>query len=234
LPCPSLMAAFAFLAAQSITLAPAPLKPHAHVGAQAPSLLSLTPDAAAPVIGGTGRAKLVWDLVRNGEDPFGEVGAEHLPATTHRALRAAFTAPTHSVVAESASSDGTRKLLLALPAGGDVETVVIPHSSGAFSTLCVSSQVGCRQACSFCATGTMGLLRSLGPEEICSQVSGVTRPHAVCGRLLLLLHHHPLPCSDPREFASHHCSCTRRCGWCESGGCRRCATWSSWVRESIN
>ena len=46
--------------------------------------------------------------------------------------------------------------------------MIIPQ--GSFSTLCVSSQVGCRQACSFCATGTMGLLRSLKGEEILAQV----------------------------------------------------------------
>lgn len=47
--------------------------------------------------------------------------------------------------------------------------VMIPRADQ-YTTLCVSSQVGCRRACSFCATGTMGLQRSLTNEEILEQV----------------------------------------------------------------
>ena len=40
----------------------------------------------------------------------------------------------------------------------------------AFSTLCVSSQVGCARGCAFCATGAMGIRRSLSAAEICAQL----------------------------------------------------------------
>lgn len=134
------------------------------------NLFSMSPEAAAVKLGGSGRAKKVWDLVRAGEDPFGADGEAKLPAKTVRALRASFSESKSTVISETASACGTRKLLIALESGGDVETVVIPHVSHAFSTLCVSSQVGCRQACSFCATGAMGLHRSLESREIVLQV----------------------------------------------------------------
>ena len=69
----------------------------------------------------------------------------------------------------SQSRDGTTKLLLELMDGLQVETVIIPWK-GIRSTLCISSQVGCRQACQFCATGKMGLQRSLSSDEILSQM----------------------------------------------------------------
>lgn len=68
-------------------------------------------------------------------------------------------------------NDGTTKLLLELVEDGlEVETVIIPWEDRGKSTLCISSQVGCRQACTFCATGRMGKLRSLTAEEILAQI----------------------------------------------------------------
>ncbi|KAG7349279.1 radical SAM superfamily protein [Nitzschia inconspicua] len=68
------------------------------------------------------------------------------------------------------SSDGTTKMLLELKQDGMlVETVIIPWDDRQKSTVCVSSQVGCRQACTFCSTGRMGLLRSLSSAEILAQ-----------------------------------------------------------------
>jgi 23S rRNA (adenine2503-C2)-methyltransferase len=68
------------------------------------------------------------------------------------------------------SKDGTTKLLLELKADKlQIETVIIPWDDRQKSTLCVSSQVGCRQACTFCSTGRMGILRSLTASEILAQ-----------------------------------------------------------------
>jgi len=68
------------------------------------------------------------------------------------------------------SSDRTTKLLLQLADGFEVETVIIPRMEEGRSTLCISSQVGCRQGCTFCATGQMGKLRSLSSDEILVQM----------------------------------------------------------------
>jgi 23S rRNA (adenine2503-C2)-methyltransferase len=66
------------------------------------------------------------------------------------------------------SADGTRKWLLAMADGREVETVHIPEEDR--GTLCVSSQVGCTLACAFCHTGTQRLVRNLAPGEIVGQL----------------------------------------------------------------
>ena len=67
------------------------------------------------------------------------------------------------------SKDGTTtKLIVRLFDGLDVETVIMRYSG--WSTVCVSSQVGCRMGCSFCATGTLGLKSSLTEGEILEQL----------------------------------------------------------------
>jgi 23S rRNA (adenine2503-C2)-methyltransferase len=134
-----------------------------------PALLSVPPATHGDLLGGSGRSKLLWDILRQGEDPFAD--ASPIGKKFRRALEASFIRPAYHLIDEASSECGTRKLLLSLPdTGSEVETVIIPSPNGEFSTLCVSSQVGCRQACSFCATGTMGLVRSLGAEEIVAQV----------------------------------------------------------------
>ncbi len=71
-------------------------------------------------------------------------------------------------VATRSAEDGTRKLLLRLPDGREIETVLIPGPGRL--TLCVSTQVGCAVACTFCLTGTAGLTRNLAPAEMVAQV----------------------------------------------------------------
>jgi 23S rRNA (adenine2503-C2)-methyltransferase len=66
------------------------------------------------------------------------------------------------------SKDGTRKWLLQLQDGNNIETVFIPEDDR--GTLCVSSQVGCALDCSFCSTGRQGFNRNLNAAEIISQV----------------------------------------------------------------
>jgi len=107
-------------------------------------------------------------------------GAESFSAMTsvskelRAALDARFTLARPEVVAEQTSVDGTRKWLLRLPgehAGErphEVECVYIPEADR--GTLCVSSQVGCTLACSFCHTGTQRLVRNLTAGEIVGQV----------------------------------------------------------------
>lgn len=65
--------------------------------------------------------------------------------------------------------DGTKKALITLRDGKKIETVYMPNARGT-KTVCVSSQVGCAMACTFCATGTMGLIRNLTVDEIVDQV----------------------------------------------------------------
>ncbi|MGH6718185.1 MAG: 23S rRNA (adenine(2503)-C(2))-methyltransferase RlmN [Alphaproteobacteria bacterium] len=72
------------------------------------------------------------------------------------------------VAADQRSTDGTRKWLLALADGREIETVHIPEDDR--GALCVSSQVGCTLTCRFCYTGTQTLVRNLTAAEIVGQV----------------------------------------------------------------
>ena len=83
-------------------------------------------------------------------------------------LDSSFTFARPEIVTEQVSSDGTRKWLLRLDDGKEVETVYIPEEDR--GTLCISSQVGCTLTCSFCHTGTQRLVRNLTPAEIVGQI----------------------------------------------------------------
>nr|WP_108503243.1 23S rRNA (adenine(2503)-C(2))-methyltransferase RlmN [Paracoccus indicus] len=72
------------------------------------------------------------------------------------------------IVSRQVSNDGTRKYLVRIAGGHEVEVVYIPEEGR--GTLCVSSQVGCTLTCSFCHTGTQKLVRNLTPGEIVGQL----------------------------------------------------------------
>ncbi|MDH5530428.1 MAG: 23S rRNA (adenine(2503)-C(2))-methyltransferase RlmN [Paracoccaceae bacterium] len=72
------------------------------------------------------------------------------------------------VVSRQISADGTRKYLVRIAGGHEVETVYIPEENR--GTLCISSQVGCTLTCSFCHTGTQKLVRNLTAGEIVGQI----------------------------------------------------------------
>ncbi|HAG26267.1 MAG: 23S rRNA (adenine(2503)-C(2))-methyltransferase RlmN [Paracoccaceae bacterium] len=79
-----------------------------------------------------------------------------------------FTIDLPEVVTRQISSDGTRKYLVRIQGGHEVETVYIPENGR--GTLCISSQVGCTLNCTFCHTGTQKLVRNLTAGEIVGQV----------------------------------------------------------------
>jgi len=72
------------------------------------------------------------------------------------------------VVSKQVSEDGTRKYLVRIAGGHEVEVVYIPEDNR--GTLCISSQVGCTLTCSFCHTGTQKLVRNLTAAEIVGQI----------------------------------------------------------------
>ena len=72
------------------------------------------------------------------------------------------------VVTDQKSDDGTHKWVLEIDSGNHIETVFIPEQGR--GTLCVSSQVGCALACSFCSTAQQGFNRNLSTAEIIGQI----------------------------------------------------------------
>jgi 23S rRNA (adenine2503-C2)-methyltransferase len=90
-------------------------------------------------------------------------------AKTYRAeLAEHFVIEVPEVVSKQVSLDGTRKYLMRIAGGHEIETVYIPEEDR--GTLCISSQVGCTLTCSFCHTGTQKLVRNLTTAEIIGQV----------------------------------------------------------------
>jgi 23S rRNA (adenine2503-C2)-methyltransferase len=83
-------------------------------------------------------------------------------------LAAKFVIEIPEVVSKQVSGDGTRKWLVRIAGGHEVEVVYIPEEGR--GTLCISSQVGCTLTCSFCHTGTQKLVRNLTAGEIVGQV----------------------------------------------------------------
>ena len=71
------------------------------------------------------------------------------------------------------SEDGTEKFLFALFDGNVIEGVLMKYKYG--YTLCISTQVGCRMGCTFCASGLHGLIRNLTPSEILGEVIAANR-----------------------------------------------------------
>ncbi len=76
------------------------------------------------------------------------------------------------------AEDGTVKYLLKLQDSNKIESVFIPMKNDR-NTICVSTQVGCRMGCRFCATGKMGLVRNLDTSEIVLQVRYIMKKHSL-------------------------------------------------------
>lgn len=113
------------------------------------------------------RVKQIWHFIyQRGVAGFDAM--HNLPAAMRDMLNAQFSIARPEIVADQKSVDGTRKWLLRMSDGQEVETVFIPEKER--GTLCISSQVGCTLTCKFCHTGTQKLVRNLGVHEILQQV----------------------------------------------------------------
>jgi 23S rRNA (adenine2503-C2)-methyltransferase len=121
-----------------------------------------TPEPHVPM-----RTSQVWQwLYHRGARDFAAMS--NLSRGFRASLAAAFAIERPEVVTRQVSADGTRKYLLRIAGGHEVETVYIPEADR--GTLCVSSQVGCTLTCSFCHTGTQRLVRNLTAAEIVGQI----------------------------------------------------------------
>lgn len=106
----------------------------------------------------------------------------NISKATREALDARFYIPTLTQHRVLNSQDGTKKFVWELDDGSHIESVLIPDPGNGLNaprmTLCMSSQVGCAMACSFCLTGDLGLKRHLRVSEIVGQALqvGATLP----------------------------------------------------------
>ncbi|MEX1236435.1 MAG: 23S rRNA (adenine(2503)-C(2))-methyltransferase RlmN [Roseovarius sp.] len=140
-----------------------------------PNLIGLTRDALRQTLVDNGtpekqarmRAGQIWQWVYQwGVRDFAQM--TNLAKAYRLDLEEKFTLSTPEVVSRQVSSDGTRKYLVRIAGGHEVEVVYIPEDGR--GTLCISSQVGCTLTCSFCHTGTQKLVRNLTAGEIVGQI----------------------------------------------------------------
>ena len=113
------------------------------------------------------RAKQIFQWLARGVSSFDEM--TNLSKSLREKLNASFFIPTLKMLRKQVSAqDGTIKYLWELPDGNAVETVVMRYHHG--NTVCISSQVGCRQGCAFCASTIGGLIRGLESSEMLEEV----------------------------------------------------------------
>ena len=98
----------------------------------------------------------------------------NLPAAFRERLKEKYPLTVLKAVREQTSKiDGTKKFLFALPDGNLVESVWMQYKHG--NSVCISSQVGCRMGCRFCASTLDGLERGLLPSEMLDQIYRIQR-----------------------------------------------------------
>jgi len=140
-------------------------------GAELTSLIGLDRPQLTALVESYGekafRARQLWHWIyHRGATDFAEMSTLAKDFRAKLAERATLRRP--EVVDARISVDGTRKWLIRLADGNEVETVFIPEEDR--GTLCVSSQVGCTLTCRFCHTGTQKLVRNLSAAEIVGQI----------------------------------------------------------------
>ena len=113
------------------------------------------------------RGKQVFTWLHRGASSFDEM--TNLPKPLREKLAASFLITVPKVACKQVSRlDGTAKYLWELGDGNCIETVLMHYHHG--NTVCISSQVGCRMGCAFCASTIGGKVRNLTPSEMLDQV----------------------------------------------------------------
>ena len=116
------------------------------------------------------RAGQIFKALHLGKD-FDEM--TELSKPLRESLKEKYDAQPVKIIKSVKSKDGTEKFLFSLADGNLIEGVLMRYKYGA--SLCVSTQVGCRMRCAFCASGLDGLIRNLTAGEILGEVVAVNR-----------------------------------------------------------
>ena len=136
-----------------------------------PDMRSMLPEEIEDVLAELGepkfRAKQIFSWLSRGVSSFDEM--TNLSKSLRTALEEKYAICVPKVIRKQVSKiDGTVKYLWELDDENAVETVVMSYKHG--NTVCISSQVGCRMGCVFCASTLGGLVRNLEPSEMVAQV----------------------------------------------------------------
>jgi len=112
---------------------------------------------------------LSWIYQKKAED-FSRMS--NIPIALRKKLQSDFYLSALGLIKKLASNDGTRKYLFELEDKNTIESVLIPHKGR--NTICLSTQVGCKYGCRFCASGAFGFARNLNQAEILNQILSIS------------------------------------------------------------
>mgnify|MGYP005762033637 CR=1 FL=1 len=120
------------------------------------------------------RAKQIFDSIVQGKD----YNETNLPKSMIDNLKSEYILKPIEIFKVLISKDGTKKYLLKLHDNNLIECVFLKQNYG--NTICMSTQVGCRMGCKFCASTQNGLIRNLTPGEMLSTISIVNADNGKC------------------------------------------------------
>ena len=142
-----------------------------------PDIKSMYPEELRELVKAKGlpafRSKQIYEWI-HARQAAGYEEMTNLPAKLRAELSAEYPLVTAALVDRQISAvDGTQKFLFEMPDGCLVESVFMRYHFG--NSVCISSQVGCRMGCSFCASTLHGLVRSLTASEMLEQIYAIMR-----------------------------------------------------------
>ena len=122
------------------------------------------------------RAKQIFSWLQSGVEEFDEM--TNIPKSLRERLRENCYIAVAKIERKYVSKlDGTVKYVFSLFDGEYIESVLMKYEHG--YTICISTQVGCRMGCSFCASGLLGLTRSLTASEMLAQITAAQRDNGI-------------------------------------------------------
>lgn len=122
------------------------------------------------------RAQQLFKWLQSGVDSFDEM--TNIPAALRQQLNDTFYIATVKALRKYVSQiDGTVKYVYELYDGELIESVLMKYEHG--YTVCISTQVGCRMGCKFCASGLYGLMRNLTASEMLAQITYAERDNNI-------------------------------------------------------
>ena len=122
------------------------------------------------------RATQIWEwLYKENVSSFDEM--TNLSTELREKLKSNYEIGTYKIIKKLESKDGTKKFLFDILDGNAIETVLMDYKFG--KSICVSTQVGCKMGCEFCASTGIDFVRSLSSGEIVEQILAVQREENV-------------------------------------------------------
>ena len=116
------------------------------------------------------RAKQIYKWIHSGARSFDDM--TDISLNLRELLKTHYDLCVFSIKAKQTSSDGTVKYLFELSDGNTIESVVMRYKHG--NSICISTQIGCKMGCKFCASSKVNFIRSLSAGEIEEQVLAAT------------------------------------------------------------